>query len=150
MATVGSLIGAWITYRLGEHSGRSWIKRRIGEKRSDQICNALEHWGNGATFVACIAPPPFPSSWFFLAAGTFRHSLKNFMGAVVVGRAIRYVIVTALAAHYGRKCLRLARHPEKYLLICLAITVALVAITFVIYALRRPQLQPEQKEALGT
>jgi membrane protein DedA with SNARE-associated domain len=143
MATLGSVIGAWITYRLGSRSGRGWIRRKIGEKRSDQICHALEHWGSGAVFVATLAPPPFPSSWFFFAAGTFHQSLKKFIWSVFVGRAIRYTIVTLLAAHYGRNFLRLARHPERYLLICLAITAALVLVTFIVYALRKPQLQSE-------
>ncbi len=144
MSTIGSLIGAWITYRMGLHGGRNWMARRIGEKRCEQIHAALDHWGSGAIFVSTVAPPPFPTSWFFLAAGAFHRSGRKFLPTVAAGRALRYTLVCALAAHYGRKFLRLARHPENYLLICLAITVALILITVVWLYLRKraPMLGP--------
>lgn len=145
MSTVGSLIGAWITYRMGLHGGRNWMARRIGEKRCEQIHAALDRWGSGAILVSTVAPPPFPTSWFFLAAGAFHRSGRKFLPTVAVGRAVRYTLICALAAHYGRRFLRLARHPEKYLLICLVITVALILITVVLLYLRRraPTLAPQ-------
>src|SRR5947209_11588078 len=102
MSTIGSLIGAYLMYRLGARSGRNWIARRIGEKRCEQIRSTLLHWGSGAIFVSTVAPPPFPTAWFFLAAGAFHHSGKRFLSAVAVGRAMRYSLVCILAAHYGR------------------------------------------------
>ena len=144
MSTAGSLIGAWLMYRLGQHGGRSWITKRIGEKRCEQIKNALEHWGSGAILVSTIAPPPFPTSWVFVASGAFHQPEKKFYSSVFVGRAARYALVCMLAAHYGRKFLRVARHPEKYLLISLAITGGLVLITLLVLYLRKrtPMLSP--------
>ena len=142
MSTVGSLIGAYFTYRLGVRSGRSWIARKIGEKRAEPVRLALEHWGSGAIFVSTIAPPPFPTSWFFLAAGAFHHPAKKFFSAVTLGRTLRYLLVTLLAAHYGRRFLRVARHPENYLIASLIITAALILITVVLlYFRRRPELE---------
>src|SRR4029077_14723130 len=96
-----------------------------------------------AVFVSTIAPPPFPTSWFFLAAGAFHHPQKKFFSAVTVGRTLRYLLVTLLAAHYGRKFLRVARHPENYLIASLVITAVLVLITvLLLYFRRRPELEP--------
>src|SRR5690348_15072744 len=34
MATLGAMIGAYITYNLGARTGRAWMERKFGERRS--------------------------------------------------------------------------------------------------------------------
>jgi membrane protein YqaA with SNARE-associated domain len=130
MSTVGALIGAVITYRMGKKTGFVWIEKKIGHKRLEQIEHAIEHWGFGAIFVPTIAPPPCPTAWFFLVAGAFNFPQKKFIGAVVLGRTMRYVLLTLVAAHYGRRFLRYLRHPLNYLLVSLIITASLLAAVY--------------------
>jgi membrane protein YqaA with SNARE-associated domain len=129
MSTLGSMIGAFLMYRLGHKTGRGWIERRFGARRSHQVEYALERWGFGAVFVSTVAPPPCPTSLFLLAAGAFDYKLKQFLLAVFTGRAIRYSLITIVAAIYGRTIVRYFRHPGKYLVPSLLVTFAIVALT---------------------
>jgi membrane protein YqaA with SNARE-associated domain len=142
MSTLGAIIGAYLTYRMGKKMGTGWIANKIGEKREQQLCNAIERWGFGAIIVPTLAPPPFPSSWFFLVAGAFGYTVKGFCLAVVLGRSARYLLITAIAAHYGRSFIRIIRHPQQYLLVSLLITAMLILIAFLLMGRRRPSWQP--------
>jgi membrane protein YqaA with SNARE-associated domain len=142
MSTLGSIIGAYLMYRLGKKTGRGWIERRFGARRSHQVEYALEKWGFGAVFASTVAPPPCPTSLFFLAAGAFDYKAERFLLAVSTGRAIRYSLITIVAAIYGRKIVRYFRHPGKYLALSLLVTFAICAITalYVYLTRKTPQL----------
>src|SRR5262249_38908569 len=102
MSSAGSLIGALLMYRMGEKMEALWIEKKIGAKRLNQIRNAVEHPAFGAVFVSAIAPPPFPTPWFFVVAGAFSVPRKRFVAAALGGRLLRYALLTLVAAHYGR------------------------------------------------
>jgi membrane protein YqaA with SNARE-associated domain len=130
MSTAGSLIGAILMYRLGKKMGALWIEKKIGAKRLHKIRNAVEHHGFGAIFVSTIAPPPFPTSWFFVVAGTFSVPRKSFTAATIAGRLLRYGLLTLVAAHYGRHFLRYLRHPLHYALISIMVTASLIVAAY--------------------
>jgi membrane protein YqaA with SNARE-associated domain len=113
-STLGSLIGAYITYRMASSAGEHWLEKRIGTKRSRQVQGLLTRWGFAAVFVSCVAPPPFPTSAFFIGAGALRYPQGKFISAVLTGRALRYGILGFLAASYSRKILRFLRHPRGF------------------------------------
>src|SRR5208337_1751109 len=50
-STLGSLIGAYITYRVSLRAGEQWLEKRIGTKRSRQVHGLLNRWGFAAAFV---------------------------------------------------------------------------------------------------
>ena len=132
MSTLGSLLGAYLTFRLGHKAGASWLDRKLGHKRSEQVRRLLDRWGFGAIFVPTIAPPPFPTTPFFVAAGAFNFPLRNFLSAAGAGRIIRYCILAYVGAHYGRHILRFLRHPQQFLLPSIIVTLAIVAVTLVL------------------
>jgi membrane protein YqaA with SNARE-associated domain len=142
MSTAGSLIGAFITYRMGKKMGESWIEKKIGAGRLQKVKNAIEHHGPGSIFVSTIAPPPFPTAWFFLGAGAFSMPLRQFFASALAGRVLRYGLLTSVAAHYGRHFLRYLRHPMHYLLISLIVTASLIAASILFAIKRKAQLQP--------
>ena len=111
-STAGSLLGAYITYRMAESAGEHWLEKRIGTKRSRQVQGLLKRWGYAAVFVSCVAPPPFPTSAFFIGAGALRYPKGKFVSAVVTGRALRYAAIAYLAAKYSHAILRFLRHPR--------------------------------------
>ncbi|HWC17647.1 MAG TPA: VTT domain-containing protein [Terriglobales bacterium] len=130
MAILGAMVGSYVTYKLGTRTGKVWLERQFGEKRSHQVEYALERWGFGAVFVSTVAPPPCPTALFLLAAGAFGYRLRKFFAAVFAGRTIRYGLLTLVAAHYGRRIMGYVRHPDRYLWISLAVTLLIVAATF--------------------
>jgi membrane protein YqaA with SNARE-associated domain len=140
MSTVGSLVGALITYRMGQRMGGGWIEEKIGQKRTEQVRNAVKHHGSASIFVSTIAPPPFPTSWFFVAAGAFSFPRKRFIAATLLGRAFRYSLLTLVAAHFGRTFLRYLRHPLHYLLISVIVTASLIGAAL-LFGKQRPARQ---------
>jgi membrane protein YqaA with SNARE-associated domain len=126
MSTAGSVAGALLTYRLGQRMGTVWIAKKIGQQRLDKFVAALGHWRFGAIFVSTVAPPPFPTAWFFLVAGAFSFPRSELAAVVLLGRALRYSLLTLVAAHYGRHFLRYLRHPLHYALISIMITASLL------------------------
>jgi membrane protein YqaA with SNARE-associated domain len=113
-STAGSLIGAYITYRVSARAGESWLEKRIGKRRSRQVQGLLQRWGFAAVFVSCVAPPPFPTSPFFIGAGALRYPQGRFVSAVLTGRALRYAAIGFLAAKYSHSILRFLRHPRGF------------------------------------
>lgn len=111
-STAGSLIGAYITYRMSLRAGEHWLEKRIGPKRSQQVQGLLKRWGFAAVFASCIAPPPFPTSPFFIGAGALRYPPGRFVSAVLAGRALRYTVIGFLAAKYSRTILGFLRRPR--------------------------------------
>jgi membrane protein YqaA with SNARE-associated domain len=126
MSTAGSVIGAYLMYRVARKAGTGWLQKKLGEARVARVNLMLERWGVAAVLVAVIAPPPFPSSAFFVAAGALRFSLRKYMAALIVGRAFRYGLVAWIASHYSRGIIRVLRHPQQYATISIGITVLLV------------------------
>jgi membrane protein YqaA with SNARE-associated domain len=142
MSSAGSLIGAILMYRMGKRMEALWIEKKIGAKRLKQIREAVEHHGFGAIFVSTIAPPPFPTAWFFVVAGAFSVSRKQFVTAALTGRLLRYGLLTLAAAHYGRHFLRYLRHPFQYLLISVVVTASLLAAAYLFGRSRKVVAQP--------
>lgn len=151
-STVGSLIGAYITYRMSAKAGERWLEKRIGAKRSRQVQGLLKRRGFAAVFVACIAPPPFPTSAFFVGAGALQYPQGRFASAVLVGRTTRYAVIGFLAAKYGRAIIRALRHPRgpqvEAMWIGAAVAGVAIAILFVLFWRQlKPSLQRAKREA---
>jgi membrane protein YqaA with SNARE-associated domain len=130
MSSAGSLIGAVMMYRMGKKMESLWIEKKIGAKRLNRIRGAVEHHGFGAIFVSVIAPPPFPTSWFFVVAGALSVPRKSFISGTILGRLLRYGLLTLVAAHYGRRFLRYLRHPLHYALISIIVTASLIVAAY--------------------
>ncbi len=138
-STSGSVIGAYITYRMSVQASEHWLVKRIGKKRSGQVQDVLKRWGFGAVFGACIAPPPFPTSAFFVAAGALQYPAARFVAAVVSGRALRYAVIGFLSAKYSRAILRFLRHARgmQNETVLIGIILAAVGISAVVIWLRK-------------
>ncbi len=126
MSTVGSSVGALLTYRMARTAGMGWLHQRLGAARLDRVNRMLESWGVAAVGIAVIAPPPFPSSAFFVAAGALHFPWRKFLAAVIAGRAFRYALVAWIASHYSRRIIRVFRHPQQYMHLTVGLTVVLV------------------------
>lgn len=101
MATVGAVLGAYITYSLARKGGKEALEHKLPQKRIDRVCRRFERWGFGAVAVPAIMPPPFPLVPFLLAAGALQYSRKKFLFALTLGRGVRFTVVAGLGAIYG-------------------------------------------------
>jgi membrane protein YqaA with SNARE-associated domain len=128
MSTAGSVAGAYLMYRLASSAGTGWLQKRMGAARVARVDRILEKYGATAVVIAVIAPPPFPTSPFFVAAGALKFPLRKYLIAVITGRAFRYSLVAWIASHYSRGIIRVLRHPQQYAPVTISITLALVLV----------------------
>jgi membrane protein YqaA with SNARE-associated domain len=106
MATVGAVIGGYITYSLARKGGKQAMERKLSKRRAAKVSATFERWGFWAVAVPALMPPPFPFVPFLIAAGAMQYSRQKFLGALTVGRIVRYSIVAGLGALYGNHIVR--------------------------------------------
>jgi len=131
MATVGAVVGGYITYSLARKGGKEAFEHKMSSKKAAKVFERFERWGFGAVAVPALLPPPFPIVPFLLAAGAMQYSRKKFIAALALGRAIRFTIVAGLGAIYGRHIVRFfSRYykPALFVLIGLAVIGGILAL----------------------
>src|SRR6202034_2000472 len=106
MATVGAVLGGYLTYSLARKGGKHAMERRLSKRRAAKVYKRFERWGFSAIAIPAVLPPPFPFVPFLLAAGAMQYSRVKFLGALTLGRAVRYSVFAALGFHYGTHILR--------------------------------------------
>ena len=124
MATVGAVIGGYITYGLARKGGKQAFERKLSRNRADKVFQRFERWGFFAVAVPALLPPPFPIVPFLLAAGAMQYSRKKFVSALTLGRGIRFTLVAGLGAIYGRHIVRFfSRYYEPALIALIGLSV---------------------------
>ena len=133
MATVGSLIGGYLTYRLGVKGGEETLHRKFSKRRADQVSRIFQRFGFWSIVVNAVIPPPMPIVPILVAAGALRYPRNKFLCALAVGRSARYLLLAYLGHIYGRSILHwLGKYyqPLLYILIGLAVLGSLVGLYF--------------------
>jgi membrane protein YqaA with SNARE-associated domain len=134
MATIGAVIGGYITYSLARKGGKQAMERRLSKRKAAKVYRRFERWGFGAIAIPAVLPPPFPFFPFLLAAGAMQYSRKKFLGALVLGRGIRYSIGAYLGMRYGNHILRFfSRYHEEALAILIGLAVVGAILTLIQY-----------------
>src|ERR1700716_280405 len=131
MATLGAVIGGYITYSLARKGGKQAMERKLSKRRAKKVYETFERWGFWAVAVPALLPPPFPFVPFLIAAGALQYSREKFLGALTLGRLLRYTIVAGLGALYGNQIVRFfSRYykPAVSILVALACVGAAISI----------------------
>jgi membrane protein YqaA with SNARE-associated domain len=131
LATAGSVVGAFLTYRMARKAGLDYLNHKFGPRKVAKLLVYFERWGTGALVVSTVVPLPFPTSAFFAAAGVLDYPLRKFIVVVAVARAVRYGAIAAIASHYGRHFVsgmrHLGRHYELLLGLAAGVVIAVTA-----------------------
>jgi membrane protein YqaA with SNARE-associated domain len=114
VATAGSAIGAYLTFRIAHQAGTAYLNSKFKKSKVSAILKVFEKWGPATLFASTAIPFPFPTSMFFAAAGASNYRAGKFLAIVVVARGIRYTAIALVADHYGRHFIRVLRHPAQY------------------------------------
>jgi membrane protein YqaA with SNARE-associated domain len=105
LATLGSAVGAGVTFWIGRKVGHPGLKKLVKPSRLRRVEERVGHGaGIGVGALAAI-PPPFPFTAFVLATGALRASPWSFFGTLAVVRLARFLVEGALASRYGRRIL---------------------------------------------
>ncbi len=131
MAVVGALIGGWITYFLAREGGKEALEKKLKKNKAENIYRHFERWGVGAVAIPALLPPPFPTVPFLLAAGALQYPPKRFLGALALGRGVRFTVIAWLGSRYGNAITRFFQRyyePTLFILIGVAILAGIFAL----------------------
>jgi len=133
MATAGSLLGGFLTYRLARKGGKEALDRRFSRKKVDKVCKVFGRWGFAAIAIPALLPPPVPMVPFLLAAGAMQYPAKKFLTALALGRISRYLVLAYLASLYGRQIIAFIAehgHPAAVAIILTLVSAAAAVFYF--------------------
>lgn len=139
MATVGSVIGGFVTYRLARKGGKETLERKFPARTLEKVYRIFERWGFGSIAIAALLPPPVPMVAFVFAAGAMQYSEKKFLVALTLGRIVRYSLLAILAARYGRQMLTvISQHGHPVLIAVIGLIAAtMAALIFILVSKRK-------------
>lgn len=147
MATAGSMIGGYVTYRLGRKGGEEALEKRFAKNKIEKIHRSFERRGFGAVFVPALLPPPVPIVPFLVAAGAMNYSPRKFLAALGAGRAVRYFSLAFLASIYGRAILGfIGKYYRPILWVCVALGIlaGVAGLGYWIYRRRKSRASGQQ------
>lgn len=125
LATVGSLIGAGVTFWVGRKVGDHGIARFVKPSTLRRVQERVSHSAAVTIAALGIIPPPFPFTAFVLTSGACRVNAWRFFTTLAGVRLLRFAVEAALAAHYGRGILAWMQSP---IFTAVVITLAVLAI----------------------
>jgi membrane protein YqaA with SNARE-associated domain len=115
LATAGSFLGGWFSYRVGQSGGMAFIEKRTPPRIYKKVCGWMESHAILAVALPAVLPPPMPLSPFVLAAGALKMSLRKFNITFTVSRLVRHAAAVVIGILYGRHFLRLwFKFSDKY------------------------------------
>jgi len=130
VATAGSVIGAYLTFRIARTAGAAYMNSKFAAGKASTGLKLFQKFGTGALAASTAVPFPFPTSMFFAAAGVSNYPVTKYLAIVSAGRAVRYSAIAIVADLYGRHFVRVLRHPTQYwgwLFLFAVLTVAMIA-----------------------
>jgi membrane protein YqaA with SNARE-associated domain len=146
MATVGAVLGGYLTYRMARKGGKETLEKKFSQRRVKKLYAIFERWGFASVAIPAILPPPFPIVPMLLAAGAMQYPTKKFLAALTVGRGVRFIILGYLGAHYGRSILKFFGEYYWPVLIAL-IAFSVAGALYGLYEYKRRQKGESVKEA---
>jgi membrane protein DedA with SNARE-associated domain len=146
MAVIGSVLGGYITYRLGRKGGQEALEQKLSKKKVDKVCRTFERWGFATIFVPAILPPPVPIGPFLLGAGALNYPLKKYLLALTAGRAIRFTLVAYFASRYGQQVFSFFAKNYMAVLVTLIVALVLASIGVAVYFIRRKRARKNEPQ----
>lgn len=147
MATVGAVLGGFLTFRIGEKGEEKTLEKKIGKNRAEKVFRRFRKRSFGAIVFGSVMPPPFPMAPLLVAAGAVHYPRKKFVLSLSLGRAIRFFGVAYLGHVYGKAILSwLSQYydPLLYTFIGLACLGGIGALIY--FKWYRPKRQREERE----
>ena len=130
MATIGGVLGGYITYEIARKGGKEAIERKLDKKKAEKVLKRFRRWSFWSVAVGATLPPPFPLVPVLVAAGGSQYSKRKFVGALTLGRGVRYAIVAFFGRLYGKQIVGFFAHYYKpAVLVLVGISVIGAAIT---------------------
>lgn len=105
LATIGSLLGAALTFWMGRKLGEHGLTLLIKPSRLARVKDRVSTHAAAGVAALAVIPPPFPFTAFVLASGAFGANPWAFLATLAGVRTLRFFTEAGLAAVYGRRIL---------------------------------------------
>jgi membrane protein YqaA with SNARE-associated domain len=147
MASAGSALGSLPLYLIGYKGGELLLAKRISKQRMEKIRDRFEKQEFFALMIPSMLPPPTPFKAFVLSAGVFEMHVTAFLGAIFLGRVLRFGILSALVLAFGPHVVSLVGMlVREHLPLTIAAVVLIAVAIYVVYRLlRQPVVEIEHE-----
>jgi membrane protein YqaA with SNARE-associated domain len=97
--------------------------------------------------IPSMLPPPTPFKLFVLSAGVFEMHVTSFLGAIFLGRVLRFSILSALVLTFGPQVISMVgRMVSEHLHLTIAVALLALLVAYVLYRLlRAPVVEMEHE-----
>ncbi len=141
VATLGSLLGAYVLYGLGRYGGRRAVLRfgrvlRVGVPELDRADRWFERWGDRVVLLARMVP--LARSVVSIPAGTTRMPLVRFSVLTAVGSLVWNLVLVGAGYQLGARWEEVSRLVSRYSTVVYGLfAVALVGAAIWLWRRRR-------------
>jgi membrane protein YqaA with SNARE-associated domain len=136
-AALGAALGSLLPYYFGRAGGELFLLKRINRVRYEQLRDRFEKQEFLAIIIPAMMPPPFPVKVFEIAAGVFEMKLLWFFCAILLGKFVRFFVVSLVIMIYGptifHTMIETLHHHQDLMVILVGVLVLLL----VVYAVRK-------------
>jgi membrane protein YqaA with SNARE-associated domain len=130
IATIGSLLGGYFSWKIGQAGGMALLEKHVSKRLFNRVRDWMEHHAILSVALPAILPPPMPLAPFVLAAGALRMSRKKFMITFGISRFVRHAAAAAIGIHYGKGVLTVWNFvTQKYGALILSILWAVILLS---------------------
>ena len=148
MATLGAVVGGYLTFRIGRKGGKETLEKKVGREKAEKVYKKFEKHGFSTVVIGSLIPPPFPIVPVLMAPGILKYPTRKFLAALALGRGIRYFAFAFIGHRYGASILKFFntyRKPAMWTLISLAVLGGIAALVYFKYY--RPKRRSEERAA---
>lgn len=103
VSAIGSVLGVFIIDLLMRKAGEKGLERFVSQRRVEQMKKKIENKAGITVFLATLIPPPFPFTPAVMTASALQVPRRKLLGAVFLGRLLRFGIEAVLALYFGRQ-----------------------------------------------
>ena len=137
LATIGSLVGAAVTYWVGVKVGEHGLSRLIPRSRLKRVQDRVGKSAAVTVAALGVIPPPFPFTAFVLTSGAGQVHRWPFFTTLGAVRLLRFGVEAWLAARYGRRILTWMESTVFEVIVGVLIALAIIGTTISAIALWR-------------
>jgi membrane protein YqaA with SNARE-associated domain len=132
MAAAGSAVGSSVMYLIGYLGGETLVRKRMSPEKYQKIHESFDRHEFWAVMLPAILPPPTPFKLFVLAAAVAEMRYVSFLGAILVGKFARFLILGFLTIRFGPQVVQFMSVMVKKHYVSVLIGIALAGLLWLV------------------
>lgn len=108
-AVCGCVIGVFLLDLVARKLGEEGVQKLAGKSRFEKLKRKIGEKGGRTLVLASLAPPPFPFTMVIAINSALEYPRKRLLAIVAASRAVRFLILGALAIKFGSAILKIAK-----------------------------------------